>query len=161
MIVNVYISHERRYILRQPVFLHPFHGAAESRSDTPSVGGSPFLGTLYMVHTSCEAIRRDWAAALSSADVLWCNRVALAIRRCRVGDFAVCGARERAARAAGAKREGHLRFPSLFELLPFPRQPRERALRLYFIGNSHKGTGIGFCFLRCRGVIAADCTGFA
>ena len=62
---------------------------------------------------------------------------------------------------AGAKREGHLRFPSLFELLPFPRQPRERALRLYFVGNSHKGTGIGFRFPRCCGGLAADCTGFA
>ena len=34
--------------------------------------------------------------------------------------FALCGAREIAAPAAGAKRKGHLRFPFLFELLPFP-----------------------------------------
>ena len=33
---------------------------------------------------------------------------------------ALCGARENAAPAAGAKRKGHLRFPFLFELLPFP-----------------------------------------
>ena len=33
---------------------------------------------------------------------------------------ALCGARESAAPAAGAKRKGHLRFPFLFELLPFP-----------------------------------------
>ena len=33
---------------------------------------------------------------------------------------ALCGARESAALAAGAKRKGHLRFPFLFELLPFP-----------------------------------------
>ena len=33
---------------------------------------------------------------------------------------ALCGAREVAAPAAGAKRKGHLRFPFLFELLPFP-----------------------------------------
>ena len=33
---------------------------------------------------------------------------------------ALCGAREIAAPAAGAKRKGHLRFPFLFELLPFP-----------------------------------------
>ena len=33
---------------------------------------------------------------------------------------ALCGARETAAPAAGAKRKGHLRFPFLFELLPFP-----------------------------------------
>ena len=44
------------------------------------------------------------------------------------GGFAVCGRRGRcgarrggvAAPAAGAKRKGHLRFPFLFELLPFP-----------------------------------------
>ena len=34
--------------------------------------------------------------------------------------FAVCGRQERAAPAAGAKRKGHLRFPFLFGLLPFP-----------------------------------------
>ena len=36
----------------------------------------------------------------------------------------VCGARRwgDAAPAAGAKRKGHLRFPFLFELLPFPYQ---------------------------------------
>ena len=34
--------------------------------------------------------------------------------------IALCGARESAAPAAGAKRKGHLRFPFLFELLPFP-----------------------------------------
>ena len=33
---------------------------------------------------------------------------------------ALCGAREVAAPAAGAKRKGHLRFPFLFGLLPFP-----------------------------------------
>ena len=33
---------------------------------------------------------------------------------------ALCGTRETAAPAAGAKRKGHLRFPFLFELLPFP-----------------------------------------
>ena len=36
------------------------------------------------------------------------------------GGFAVCGRRDVAAPAAGAKRKGHLRFPFLFELLPFP-----------------------------------------
>ena len=34
--------------------------------------------------------------------------------------IALCGARETAASAAGTKRKGHLRFPFLFELLPFP-----------------------------------------
>ena len=33
---------------------------------------------------------------------------------------ALCGARKIAASAAGIKRKGHLRFPFLFELLPFP-----------------------------------------
>ena len=33
---------------------------------------------------------------------------------------ALCRARETAASAAGTKRKGHLRFPFLFELLPFP-----------------------------------------
>ncbi len=33
---------------------------------------------------------------------------------------ALCGARETAASAAGTKRTGHLRFPFLVELLPFP-----------------------------------------
>ena len=50
-------------------------------SATPHPGGSPFPCTLFMVQPSCEAIRR-----------------------CRAGDFALCGARERAARAAGAKK---------------------------------------------------------
>ena len=36
---------------------------------------------------------------------------------------ALCGARETAAPAAGAKRKGHLRFPFLFGLLPFPLLP--------------------------------------
>ena len=36
------------------------------------------------------------------------------------GGVALCGAREVAAPAAGANRKGHLRFPFLFELLPFP-----------------------------------------
>ena len=48
---------------------------------------------------------------------------------------------------AGAKREGHLRFPSLFELLPFPQRPRERVLRPYFISNSHIGTVSAHVFL--------------
>ena len=108
-----------------------------------SLSGSPFPGCRRPVQPSCEAIRPFRAAAFFSALFTWCTRVALAIRRCRAGSFALCGVRERAARAAGAKREGHLRFPSLFELLPFPRRPRERALRPYFVSNSHKGTGIG------------------
>ena len=104
----------------------------------------PFRGSGFPgAREARERSRPVRAAVHFPAPFSWCNRVALAIRRFRAGSFALCGARERAARAAGAKREGHLRFPSLFELLPFPQQPRERALRPYFIGNSHKGTGIG------------------
>ena len=85
-----------------------------------------------------------------SAPTHWGTRVASAIRPVRAGVFsapaewgartasacspltggevfaepqrrvALCGARETAAPAAGAKRKGHLRFPFLFELLPFP-----------------------------------------
>ena len=36
------------------------------------------------------------------------------------GEYAACGGGDVAAPAAGAKRKGHLRFPFLFELLPFP-----------------------------------------
>ena len=36
------------------------------------------------------------------------------------GGVTLCGARETATPAAGAKRKGHLRFSFLFELLPFP-----------------------------------------
>ena len=87
---------------------------------------------------------------VSSAPTHWGTRVASAIRPVRAGVFsapaergartasacspltggevfaepqrrvALCGARETAAPAAGAKRKGHLRFPFLFELLPFP-----------------------------------------
>ena len=103
---------------RQSIPRHPPSGATEARERSRRFRAAAFfLGTLYMVQPSCGAIRPFWA-----------------------GSFAVCGRRERAARAAGAKREGHLRFPSLFELLPFPQQPRERTLRPYFIGNSHIGT---------------------
>ena len=85
-----------------------------------------------------------------SAPIHWGTRIASAIRTVRAGVFsapaergartasacspltggevfaepqrrvALCGARETAAPAAGAKRKGHLRFPFLFELLPFP-----------------------------------------
>ena len=95
-----------------------FFGAAELRSNTPLPGGSPFLGSRFVVQTSCEAIRRF-----------------------RAGDFAVCGRRERAATRGGRKKgvDTYGFYPS-FESPRFPQQPRERALRLYFVSNSHKGT---------------------
>ena len=38
--------------------------------------GSPFSCPLFMVQPSREAIRRQWAAVLSSALFTWCTRVA-------------------------------------------------------------------------------------
>ncbi len=55
---------------------------------------------------------------------------------------ALCGARESAAPAAGAKRKGHLRFPFLFELLPFPCLLARR--RLPTCDRSEIGYGRGF-----------------
>ena len=56
--------------------------------------------------------------------------------------IALCGARESAAPAAGAKRKGHLRFPFLFELLPFPCFLIRR--RLPTCDRCEKGNGRGF-----------------
>ena len=62
------------------------------------------------------------------------------------GDSPPAGGRNVAAPAAGAKRKGHLRFPFLFELLPFPcliaRRKSESGDRF------EKGNGRGF-FLCC------------
>ena len=55
---------------------------------------------------------------------------------------ALCGARESTAPAAGAKRKGHLRFPFLFELLPFPRSLIWR--RLPICDRFEKEYGRGF-----------------
>ena len=63
-----------------------------------------------------------------SAPAEWGTRTAQACSFLTGGKFfaeiqrgvALCGAREIAAPAAGANRKGHLRFPFLFELLPFP-----------------------------------------
>ena len=60
--------------------------------------------------------------------------------------FAVCGRRDVAAPAAGAKRKGHLRFPFLFGLLPFPCFLIWR--RLPTCDRSDIGNGRGF-FLPC------------
>ena len=78
---------------------------------------------------------------------------------------ALCGARESAAPAAGAKRKGHLRFPFLFELLPFPCLLARR--RLPTCDRSEIGYGRGF-FLPCLsqsirrvGYITATQTGYS
>ena len=61
----------------------------------------------------------DWGTRTAAGGfALTGGRYSLEIKR-RV---ALCGARESAAPAAGAKRKGHLRFPFLFGLLPFPCQ---------------------------------------
>ena len=39
--------------MRQVFLSRPPSRAREAREHSPRLGGSPFLGTLYMVHTSC------------------------------------------------------------------------------------------------------------
>ena len=81
---------------------------------------------------------------------------------------ALCGARESAAPAAGAKRKGHLRFPFLFGLLPFPcfliwrrfpicdrfeNRERQRIFSSVFFATCSQGQ-IPFCYtggLLCAG----------
>ncbi len=84
------------------------------------------------LHRLTEAELRRWVrpirAASFSAPTDRGARTAQACSPLTGGKFfaepqrgvALCEARESAAPAAGAKRKGHLRFPFLFELLPFP-----------------------------------------
>ena len=89
-----------------------------------------------------------------SAPAEWGTRTAQACSFLTGGKFfaeiqrgvALCGAREIAAPAAGAKRKGHLRFPFLFELLPFPCFLIWR--RLPTCDRFDMGNGRGF-FLPC------------
>ena len=64
------------------------------------------------------------------------------ILACDLAGVALCGAQERAAPAAGAKRKDNLRFSFLFELLPFPRFLIWR--RLPTCDRCEKGNGRGF-----------------
>ena len=69
-------------------------------------GFSFFLGTDAAGHTNCVSV-----FALNGRGVF---------AEPQRGECAACGGGDVAAPAAGAKRKGHLRFPFLFELLPFP-----------------------------------------
>ena len=51
--MSVYPLQIRVYSLSGSHSRQPPSGATELRSNTPFPGGSLFLGTLYMVHTSC------------------------------------------------------------------------------------------------------------
>ena len=96
-------------------------GHARRVSATPFPGGSPFLGTLFMVQPSCGAIRRF-----------------------RAGDFALCGARENGAPARGQKD----RQPTVFYPLGTPTFPlflsrrTERLCRSYLSSGPKKGTAV-------------------
>ena len=68
------------------------------------------------------------------------------------GGVALCGARETAVPAAGAKRKGHLRFPFLFELLPFPCFLIRR--RFPICDRSEIGNGREFFFRVFRNLFA-------
>ena len=90
--------------------------------------GSPFSCPLFMVQPSREAIRRQWAAVLSSALFTWCTRVA---KQYAVAGLGISRSAERGngplARRA-PKRADNLRFSTLLGSSPFPfGQPRERA----------------------------------
>ena len=65
---------------RQPIFLHALSGATELRSNTPFPGGSPFLGSRFVVQPS------------RVSDTPFPG-----------GDFALCGARENGAPARGLR----------------------------------------------------------
>ena len=82
---------------RQPIPRQPFSGADELRSNTLFMGGSPFLGTLYMVQPSrvSDTPLPGWG-----------------FRRLRA-------AGERRSRA-GPKRVDNLRFSTLLGSSPFP-----------------------------------------
>ena len=74
----------------------------------PANAATPAGGTTTLVTTTCAP-----APELPS-------KYSRVFKGCDSAGVALCGAQERAAPAAGAKRKGHLRFPFLFELLPFP-----------------------------------------
>ena len=92
-------------ILGSTLFLHRLTGAHELRRRFALTGGSFFLHRKAGVLELRKHVRPDGA-----------ERFSLNLSE----GAALCGARETAASAAGTKRKGHLRFPFLFGLLPFP-----------------------------------------
>ena len=86
-----------------------------------------FFSTNYAEHASCAAIRPVRAAPFPAPTQRGARTAAGGFAPNGRGSFAeiqrgiaLCGARESAAPAAGAKRRDNLRFSFLFELLPFP-----------------------------------------
>ena len=102
-------------------------GTHEPRRRFARTGRQLFQHRLTGAHELRQRVR-PFRAAPFSAPAERGTRTALACSPLTGGKFstepqrgvALCGARETAAPAAGAKRKGHLRFPFLFELLPFP-----------------------------------------
>ena len=88
----------------------PFSAPTE-RGTRTAAGGFALTGRLFFLH------RLSGALELPQAGSPFPGGEFSAEPQRRV---ALCGAREVAAPAAGAKRKGHLRFPFLFGLLPFP-----------------------------------------
>ena len=90
------------------IFEHPFFDR-DLAGPLNRAGGSPRPGISFLYrlveHASCVS-NTPCPGGKIFAEPQW--RAAL------------CGARKIAASAAGTKRKGHLRFPFLFELLPFP-----------------------------------------
>ena len=86
------------------------------------------FGTGCPGYTNCVSVFALTGRLLFCTDPAGCANCRRRVRPFRAGrfslnlsgGFAVCGRRESAAPAAGAKRKGHLRFPFLFKLLPFP-----------------------------------------
>ena len=121
-----------------------------------SIRSSLFLGSRFVVHTSREAIRRFRAAAHFSARFVWCNRVAKQYALSGLGISPSAGGgnvRLRGGRKKGMDTYG---FHPSFESPRFPLGylgATERK-RSYLEVGSSKGTGIGFRFLRCCGVVA-------
>ena len=89
---------------------------------------SRILGTEWLGYANCVSVFVLFRAASFSAPESRGARTASACSSLTGGEFfaepqqgiALCGARESAAPAAGAKRKDNLRFSFLFELLPFP-----------------------------------------
>ena len=107
--------------------LHQLTGARELRKRVRPNGAAPFLHRLTGAHELRQRVRPDRAAPFlhRKAGV---RELRQRVRPFRAGSFslnlsggfAVCGRRDVAAPAAGAKRKDNLRFSFLFGLLPFP-----------------------------------------
>jgi len=78
---------------------------------TNRAGGSPLTGGSFFLHRKAGVLEPRRRFALTGGEFF--TDIQRGIRRLRTA-----GTVPRP--AAGAKRKGHLRFPFLFELLPFP-----------------------------------------